>query len=54
MLDCETMKTYANSKNSYENQPRGLHHQVAETHDRSYTPPRPILSRPPGEVHGIA
>jgi hypothetical protein len=56
MLDGETIKTYANSKitATNENQPGGLSYQVAETHDQSYTPLRPILSRSPGEVHGIA
>ena len=54
MLDCETMKTYANSKNGYENRPMELSHPIAETHGRSYTPLRPILLHPLGEVHGIA
>jgi len=54
MLDCETIKTYTNSKNDYENQPKGLSHQVAETRDQSYTPLRPILSHLLGGVRGIA
>jgi hypothetical protein len=58
MLDCETMKTYADSKDDrqhgWEPAEGTFSHRVAETRDRSYTPLRPIPSRLPGGVRGIA
>jgi hypothetical protein len=52
MLDCETLKSYADNENDVDGNQTDLTHRAVETHDQSYTQLHPI--RPPllGGVRG--